>query len=202
LVTVANNGALTLTGKLADGEIISQANSVSVNGIWPLFVNLYSGGQGGVLLGWVNYTSTSSNDLSGAVTWVKNLDTNATYYTNGFVYESTLEGSAFTAPASGESALNITFTKVVFDQGNLPWSTNSTFTFPVAPATVAFASGMVFLVDNATGLVSGLFSFDDGSVTFPLDFEGVVFQKTDIGRGCFLNSTNSSTGSMFLTNGP
>jgi hypothetical protein len=203
-VTVNTNGVVSLAGKLGDGEVISQTNTVSAAGAWPLFVNIYTSGSNGVFMGWVNFTATSTNDLSGLVSWIKNVDTSATDYTNGFANDSVLEGSVFTAPSATEQALALAQAKATFNHGGLGSPTSFTCIFPLSPATAATsvtpATNNALSVNNTTGVVTGTFDNSGSAV----NFEGVVFQKTLTGKGFFMNSAAApdSSGSVTIATGP
>ena len=219
---VSTNGTVILSGKLPDGELLAQTNSVSVSGNWPLYVNLYTNGTGGTLLGWVNFTATSSNDLSGAMSWVKNQDLTQTnnlgvstnYFYDGFVNFSTLEGSTYIAPATGDTILALATGTIEFGTA---WATNSawgwtnapitdTFPFPAAPTTTVTVSTNALTALSftyGTGFVTGTFDYNGGTNNVSpvsLTFEGVVLQKSSTARGFFLNPSAAPfpSGSMLV----
>jgi hypothetical protein len=165
------------------------------NGI-NLYTNGTGGTNGGVLLGWVTFDNTDpNNDLSGAVSWIKNADfVNALDYVGGFTNDSTLEGSAYVAPSSIQSAFDpLTSGSVTFDQGGLSSAYTFYCDFGIGTPWNAVASGTLtpsigikntLVFASATGVISGTF---DNSVS-TANFKGVVFQKTSTGRGYFMNS--------------
>ena len=86
-------GTVKFSGMLADGTKISQSSQVSGNGTWPLFVPLYKGK--GMLIAWISFTNRASDDLHGAVNWIKQSDLLAHYYSGGFALAGMPFGSVY-----------------------------------------------------------------------------------------------------------
>jgi serpin B len=89
-VTVAPNGKITLSGRLSDGSPISQASTLTADGVWPLYVPLYAGK--GSLLGSITFTNLSASRLSGTASWIKT-GAYGHYYVAGFTNVVTVLGS-------------------------------------------------------------------------------------------------------------
>src|SRR4029077_19676238 len=112
---------------LSDGTKVSQSVPVSRNGLWPLYIPLYSGK--GSIMSWIAFTNQVDTDLNGALSWIKPADSRARYYPGGFTNECNVIGSAYTPPASSTNfVLGFTNAQVVFSGGNL----NSSFTNSLA----------------------------------------------------------------------
>jgi len=191
-VSIAANGTVTLTGELSDGTSVTQQVSLSKDGVWPLYVPLYSGK--GLLLSWVNFEMTATNDFSGAATWIKDSTAGGSYYTGGFTNDLTITGSFYSEPPIGNAILNLTTGSVIFSGGNLSSAVTNTFTMNV-DSTVTInpspADGLSLTFDLVDGTFSGQFIDTGHSVTNT--FNGVVLQAGDEARGYFLGTSQSGS---------
>ena len=117
-------GNVTLLGILGEGTKVVQKASLSKNGQWPLYVPLYAGK--GSVLSWATLADTSSNSLTGILSWIKPTLPLTRYYSKGFTNEIQLMGSLYVAPASTNRVVNITNAIVVLTGGNLsqPFTNN------------------------------------------------------------------------------
>jgi len=116
-LTVSTAGRVSLAGTLADGTKISQSTSLSTNGLWPLFVSLYSG-QGSIV-SWVSFTNSAQSALSGNVNWIKPLAPAAKFYPAGFTNQTEIVGFAYHQPPKGTAILDFNSGAVSFSGGNL-----------------------------------------------------------------------------------
>lgn len=93
VVKITRNGAITVTGQLADDTQIYHSTDISEDGTWPLYIPLYprNGRYGGCLLGWVTATN-ASNPLQGTISWTK-LPKNSNYFPAGFTNQLTISSS-------------------------------------------------------------------------------------------------------------
>jgi hypothetical protein len=194
-VQVSSNGLATFVGTVADGTAVSQSAPLSRQGLWPLYVPLYSGR--GSLLSWVAFTNQPNDDFHGLLSWIKPANPAARYYPAGFTNLCQALGSAYRRPATSTNhVLNLTNASVVFSGGNL-----------VADFTNSVALGLNSQITNLSSnrltlsfsLFTGAFK---GSATDPatgkaLPFSGAVFQKQNAGYG-FLLGTNQA-GRVSLT---
>ncbi len=186
---VKANGTVTFAGKLADGTTLSQGVPVSKNGLWPLYISLYSGS--GSIWSWIAFTNQVTNDLNGSLSWIKPAGASARHYPNGFTNESaTVIGSIYTPPA-GSNILNLSSASLQFSGGNLlPGFTNSV------------AIGPRSLVHNVSpdNHLSMRFSVSKGTFTGSVKdaaghsspFSGAVLEKLKAGYGFLLGTDQSS----------
>jgi hypothetical protein len=93
-VRVDGSGNAKLAGVLADGSKISQSAQLTLDGTWPLFAPLYHGQ--GLVMGWISFTNRASDDLHGAVNWIKTAAPRARYYPEGLITQSDAVGSVYT----------------------------------------------------------------------------------------------------------
>ena len=90
IVKVKANGAISLSGSLADDAGFNQASVLSKNGQWPLYVRLYK--NTGAILGWITFTNSPDYKLTGSVLWVKTAAFGS-FYSAGFTNTMTAYGS-------------------------------------------------------------------------------------------------------------
>jgi hypothetical protein len=191
-VSVNANGIASLTGELADGTSVSQSAGISKDGVWPLYVSLYSGK--GVLLSWVSFEYGGTNDLSGNATWIKDSTVGGTYYSGGFTNDLTVTGSYYQEPPLGIQVLNFNTGSVIFKGGNLSSAVTNTFTLnwdssvTIDPSP---ANGLTFSFDISNGTFSGSFIDTGHSVTN--DFSGVILQTGTEALGYFLGTSQSGS---------
>ena len=118
-VKVDSLGRASFAGTLADGTKFSPKVVLSKSGQWPLHGALY-GGLGAVQ-GWLTLTNGTTNDIRGALGWIKPALPKTKLYPGGFNRETTTVGSHYVRPATSTSrVLNLTQTDLIFSGGNLP----------------------------------------------------------------------------------
>lgn len=186
-VVVAATGQLTLAGTLADGTRWAQGVPLSADGRWPLYVPLY-GGRGSVW-SWVAFeTNRPSEVFQGALSWTRPAGTTPHFYTNGFVLQTTVNGSRYTAPGVGSRVVSISEGVSIIGGGNFSSNHMNGFMLGVnnkytntGPdrVTVTFAT--------ASGLFSG--TFTPAGLMNANVLRGVVLQKGVVGTG-FVPGTN------------
>jgi len=171
-VRVDGNGNARLTGMLADGTKISQSALLSQDGLWPVFVPLYSGK--GLVMAWISFTNRTTDDLNGAVNWIKLANPSAIFYPDGLVFAGSAIGSAFN-PGSA-LALNVEVSKLQTSSsapGNIT-------TLKISPTTGTFKGS---LLNKLTGQ--------------PTSFQGALLQKPNTAYG-FILGTGQSTPLMLV----
>jgi hypothetical protein len=190
VISVLSSGRVRFAAALADGSRASQGALVFPNGQWPLYVPLYSGG--GSLIGWMNFTNHSTNDLSGLVSWIKPPQPTATFYRDGFTNEIETLGSLYQF-AKGAPILDFDSGQLSFANGNLPGG----FSHHIAFQTPNHATGTnnaTLSILNGTGLFRGTVPNPDTGAK--VSFIGVVLQGQDSGFGYFFGTDKS--GRVFL----
>ncbi|HUP81359.1 MAG TPA: hypothetical protein VM260_22600, partial [Pirellula sp.] len=177
LVTNSSAGVITISqGALGDGTLLSQKVPMSKFGKWPLYIPTYKAitrytngitvttnlsEMRGALFGWVTFTNNPTRNLVGTVDWMKSeLSPTNTYYTAGFTNRAGLIASAYYPPATGSRLLNLDYSWVVLDDGNLVSpSTNTIYiqTNNVA-VTVTTSDQLKLSFDAKIGLLKGTFA--------------------------------------------
>jgi hypothetical protein len=164
-VKVDGSGNVKLSGVLADGSKITQASQLAADGSWPLFVPLYSGK--GLLIAWVSFQNRTTDDLHGAINWVKGPDLLSKYYPSGFAMAGNTVGALF--DPSSVLALD---TQVA----RLQSEGNGVITSIKVSSTAGTFKGS--MLDKVTGK--------------PMSFQGALLLKTDTGYGFILGTGHST----------
>jgi hypothetical protein len=193
-VTVTDSGAVTFSGVLGDGTMVTSAGIVTSEGQWPFYISLY-GGKGSIM-GWLSFTNVGAID--GQIAWFKLAKPTAKLYPGGFTNSVSAMGSVYNY-TNGVAPLGFSSGELLLTNGDLTGSiTNQIDLGPESAGTVEEASNQAAVKLNFKTL-SGLFK---GTVTNPdtgkpIPVEGVVLQNMNLGAGYFLGATES--GSVLLT---
>jgi hypothetical protein len=166
-VRVDGNGNVRLAGMLADGTKVSQSALLSRDGLWPVFIPLYSGK--GLVMAWISFTNRATDDLNGSVSWIKLANPTAAYYPDGLAFAGSAVGSAFRA--SSALALNVEVSKLQ-TSGGAPGNITS---LKISASTGTFKGSML---DKLTGQ--------------PKSFQGALLQKPNVAYG-FIFGAGQST---------
>jgi hypothetical protein len=187
VVQVDRAGRIRLTGTLADGTKISQSASLSKDGQWPLYVPLY-GGQGSVL-SWITFADLPEEDLTGDLVWIKPA-TSKKLFPAGFALATIATGSRYQQPARGTPILNLSPGSIELTGANLAQGITNRISLGTGNRVTNLSSNKLSLTFSTT---AGSFK---GSIVNPasgksISFNGVVLQKPNVGRGFFLDRTQS-----------
>jgi hypothetical protein len=175
-----------MAATLADGTKISQSGVATAGGQWPFYTPLYGGK--GQIIGWLLFSNTVPESLTGNVDWVKSAAIPGRFYPNGFDFETTVMGSAYSSTASPLIGFNNGV--VILSGGNLP--NNITNNVNVSGSSIVNNSGnkLTIKLNASNGVLSG-------SVVNPLtgtssSFNGVFLQNQNVGLGYSLGTDQSS----------
>ncbi len=195
-VKVDSGGNLQWSGTLADGTTVSQSSALSDQGIWPLFVSLYSGG--GSIISWLQFTT--NHDCGGSLIWIKPAASAAKYYPQGFTNELKAAGSLYLRPASRARVLQLNAGgSLIFSGGGLSLPFTNPFALDLNNRLVNPPGSKLSLnITVASGLFRGNTINPETGRLFP--FQGALFENDNTGAGFFLG-TNLS-GQVFLTPAP
>jgi hypothetical protein len=190
-VKVATSGSTMFAGVLADGTKITQSTALSKNGEWPLYASLYVG-QGSVL-SWMTFGNHASDDLSGAMSWIKLPVMTSRYYPGGFTTEVTASGSTYVKPAlTTDLIINLPNGVVDFSGGNLSPDFSNTIALGASSKVSNLSSNKLAMTfSTSTGLYKGTVVDPSSGATLP--FAGAVFQKVDMGYGSLMGANQSSS---------
>jgi len=186
-LTVSAGGKVRLAGQLGDLTPVSITSVVSEDGSLQIFKELYRTSPKGSLAGTVTFRDTPSvSDLDGILDWRKQADDAESRYPDGFDFQVTLIGSAFTTPYSGEPILpgiNLAEAENSFwgaggEIRTLHWNAKNKIA-----ATTDPGEKLKISTSTSSGLIKGSYANSEKS----FKFKGVAFQKQDIVAGTFPN---------------
>ncbi len=190
VVTVSRKGAITAAFTLADGTKVTQGTFLSKDKRWPLFASLYKKGKG-VLAGEVVFADEPEvSDFAGEADWFRPKLRNATIFADGFTTNISVVGSRYRVPGPGERVLDL-----ADGAGNARFTaTDGGLANSLVRMLTIGRNNSVLVVDHGAERLkltlspeSGLFS---GSFIRPgtaqkKAFQGVIFQKQNLGTGFF-----------------
>lgn len=186
---VAADGLATMNGKLADGTQFMQSAYVTDDGDWPLYVSLYS--AKGAIVSWMTFANLTASDVSGDLVWIKQAGASATSYPAGFVSDTKVVGSLYTAPAASGKAVNLSGAVVSFSGGELPANFNNVVSVNAGSQVVNLSpNSLSFGITVTSGLFSGQVQDPANGVLH--NFGGVVLQKQNAGYG-LMTGVNASS---------
>ena len=189
-VRVDAGGRVNFAGTLADGTKSSQSAPLSKNGLWPLYVPLYSGQ--GSLISWLAFTNQANDDLNGVLSWIKPANVKARYFPEGFSHEYQAIGSLYTPPLTiTNNLLSFTNGAATVTGGNIAHDFANSLTFGLRSKVTNLSSNLLVMsFSTSSGTFRGTVK-DPTTGTF-LPFGGALLQKLDAGYG-FLLGTNLSS---------
>ncbi len=178
-----HNGAVLMTGALADGAAFSEAASVSRDGYVPLFASLYGGK--GLLLGWINLDLT--NNSGTGLAWIHPPRRTGLYqagFTN-MVSSNQISVSAWADPPANLNSLTNLVLLGTLSDTNVPGAITSTIAIA--------ASGRIAgpLANGSVNLKTGQFKVVVGRGASALTGFGAILSDQTNGGGHFLTKTNA-----------
>jgi hypothetical protein len=138
--------------------------------VWPFFVPLYKGR--GCAIGWISFTNRQSDNLNGAINWIKLPNPANAYYPDGLAVQSTAVGSVFVPGVT---------------QPTTPADAKLQFSIPSGST-----NGLVMSLklSTSTGVFSGtVFNRSTGK---PDAFQGALLQRLNTGYGFMLRTNQSA----------
>jgi uncharacterized repeat protein (TIGR02543 family) len=193
-VNINSRGRVTFSGSLADNTAATQSATISKDGQWPLYISLY-GGKGS-LLSWVDVSTNPAPaaSMSGALSWIKPSQANATLYPDGFDSTQDIAGSIYVAPGTNK-VLDLDLGKLSVDGGNLlsPFANDVALGSRNILTNLTPAQPLVLRFTLSTGLFKGTLKVTDGQVSRTLTLKGASLQHQNRGAGYFLGTNQSGT---------
>jgi hypothetical protein len=190
-VTVDADGSVSLDMHLSDNTTFTtQPVSLSKDGVWPLYAPLYS--NKGLVLSWVNFEDTATNNLSGAATWIRTSSAGPDPYSAGFTNDFQITGSFYQEPVLGFPIINLSSGSIILSGGDLTGAITNSFTLDtssVATVDPSATDGVTLTFDLSNGTFGG--NFNDVPMGGVNVFNGVVLQSASQAFGYFTGPTNS-----------
>jgi hypothetical protein len=183
--TITNSlaGVAVLNGALGDGALFNQTVPISLNGLIPVYVPLYTGH--GSLLGWLSFTNLPPQTVEGALNWIKLPVTGKTLYPGGFTNQAEIIGSAY-QPGG-----------LTLSNGTLTFS-NAAQSSPLIYTNVTLANGKLSYsgAGEPTNQLSATFTAGTGAMT--LSFRPTGARVNVTAQGVVLQSGTTNAAGWFL----
>ena len=186
ILSVDASGNVKCSVTLPDGTKLSQSTTLSKTGAWPLFAVPYK--SGGVAVGWLQFAGTSTDGFDGQCVWVKPAGA-GTPYSGGLTNGITVSGSIYKAPPV--SFRSFGSSKVILNGGGLEAPLTNSVTWGVNNKILSDkrANSLKLSLSPANGLFKG--TVKDPASGDTVSFQGVLFEKSNVGLGFFLGSNQS-----------
>jgi hypothetical protein len=185
IVTVTTANRLSFSGTLPDRAVIAQTVAVSKDGLWPLYVPLYSGT--GSMIAWLTVTNDTQplQAQPDSISLIKTNNNRSIYYPAGFTNTFSIESSAQVPFLVG--------VPVVSTNGTLTCSSGNLINDVVA--TYAMSTTNNFAVDSTTNHFK--LTFDKTSGYLNGSFFNPASAKTTTIRALLLPNENRVRGYFY-----
>jgi len=193
LVLVAPNGKLSFTGTLGDGTPASQSVPLSKDGFWPWYVAMLGGKAS--LMSWtaLNTNPSPTPSLTGMLHCFKPPLATSKYYSNGFEFQTPVEGSAYQPPGTNFVLQLAPFGEVDFRGGNLSGSFTNIVTLGPYNHVLNLTPNqpLTLTISLPTGRMEGSVTLTNAGQRVTRSFKGAVLQRQNFGSGFFLGTNQS-----------
>jgi hypothetical protein len=170
---------------LADGTKLGQSTTLGKDGSWPLYSQPYK--NGGVAIGWMKFAGAPADGFTGQCVWTKT--GGSAVYSGGLTNSLKVIGSPFKAPPVAFHTFGDS--KVVLLGGGLSSPITNTVTWG-SNNKISSGSSLKLNVSSTSGLFQGTLAVGGGK-SGTVSFQGVLFEKDNVGLGFFLGSGQSGT---------
>jgi len=184
-ITSAGNVKWSLT--LADGTKIGQSTTLGKDGSWPMYAQPYK--NGGVAVGWMNFASPTNgaNGFNGQCLWSK--PAGSAIYPAGLTNSLNVIGSPYKPVPKAYAPFGDSI--VVLSGGGFATPVTNSVTWG-ANNKITSGASLKLSVNPASGLIQGSLTTGPGKAGM-VPFQGVLFEKDNLGRGFFLGAGQSGT---------
>lgn len=195
--TLTTGGALTITGRTADGQGMTCASFMGPGGELLLHVPLYQNlGSITGLLSLQNGPVSADNEVSGPLTWSKPRNSSRTYGAGFSLLNLDVFGRWLAPRSSGATALGLPAAgplSLWFTDGGLAhasrdpdvplltWTDTYKIVMPKA-GTLDNQAGATLSINRANGTVTGAFTLLDDRLSRRVSFRGLVIRGRDAAR--------------------
>ena len=177
-MSVSAAGLGTMSGRLGDGTPFTCSATVSRDGEFPLYAQLYKGNNGSIL-SWLSFTNRPTTDFDGLLSWIKPASAPNTSYASGFAVNASCLGSAYDAT---NAMFTFNHAAISFSGGELGAGfTNAVRVEASGELANLAANPLVSVSVPATGLFYG-WVMNPATGRF-VAYRGAAFQKLGSGFG-------------------
>jgi hypothetical protein len=192
-VSVDTLGNVNCSVTLPDGTRLNEKTTLSQSGAWPLYGTLYK--NGGVLIGWMQFTGAASDGFGGQSVWTKPSGM-AAPYSGGLTNASTILGSQYKAPPMGYRSFGKS--QLVLNGGGLSTPITNSVTWGYDNKVINLSANKLSVsLSTTTGLFKG--TVVDPATKKSVSFQGVLYERGNVGLG-FFPGANQSGGVNFAPN--
>jgi hypothetical protein len=186
-ISINNNGNVKWTLTLADGTKIGQSTTLGKDGSWPMYSQPYK--NGGVAVGWMYFASPTNgaNGFNGQCLWIK--PAGSAVYPGGLTNSLNVIGSPYKAPPAAFHPFGNS--TVVFSGGGLSAPVTNSVTWG-ANNKISSSASLKLSVNSPSGLIQGTMIIGPGKAGM-VPFQGVLFEKDNVGLGFFLGAGQSGS---------
>jgi hypothetical protein len=184
---VDRSGNVSWNVTLADGTRLNAKTTLSQTGAWPLYAAPYS--NRGMMIGWMQFGGAPADGFDGQCVWTKPAGAPAPY-ADGLNNGITVSGSLYKAPPFSFRAFGNS--KIVLNGGGLSAPITNSVTWGINNKILSEKTNPVkFSLNSSSGLFKG--SMKDPATGHTVSFQGVLFEKNNVGLGFFLGGNESGT---------
>jgi hypothetical protein len=190
-VSIDKVGNITFSGKMGDGNSVSQKTFLSGLSQWPFYI---TASTNNLMFGWLAFTNEPDSDISGPLNWFKIPAPFTTPFPSGFSLEPVAVGSLYTF-SNGVPVLplNQGNGRLVLENGGLARSFTNFFTLNSANM-VTTTNKTSLTINTGSGVFQG--SAVDPATGKSISFRGAVLQKRNRGSGFFRNTDQAGRASI------
>jgi len=195
-IAISPNGTVAFTGYLADDTYVSRLGALSVNGSYPVYAPLYSGGTAGILIGWLTLADNDSDSLTGdsVLAWINQAGATA-LYPDGFTNQVAPVASPYVT--SPTAILPFSSGTVVLSGGNLgtPITNSVAISDNLITADPSATNKLSLTINAGTGEILGSFVTGSNHTNY---IDSAILQNNSAASGYFIGT---SQGGWFQLNG-
>jgi hypothetical protein len=191
-LTVSKLGAVSVAGKLADGNSFSQSVPISKNGFWPFYTYVTRGED--LLLGWIAFQENDINSVTLSETnlfWSKTSSSKG-YYSGGFTNTFKIASSPYANTGKDIPILTLTDPVVILSGGDFVEPLTNSVAYK--NKLVYYTTNLTLRINPAVGSFTGRFDAGDGP---SIEMSGVVLQNQNSAFGFFLGPDENSGSVLF-----
>ena len=194
-VRISPAGAVTATGRLADGTPVSMGARLNADGSAPYYTGLYKSAAGaGSVLGTMFFQPGAAVECTGTYAWFRPRSS-ASLYPGGFAESGSVTGSLLAGATAGLQSAQAGGVTVELSGGGLALPIFSTGQSPASGKLAWSGSGAGSLIVARSGQVTG--SFIDPAARTKRVVLGMWLANQQLGGGFFLGSGSAGALTLF-----
>lgn len=182
--TVDSLGNVQCNLTLPDGTKLSEKTTLSQSGAWPFYAAPYK--NSGVVIGWIQFAGAVSNGFTGQCAWTKPSGSTPPY-SGGLTNAISVSGSIYKQPPVAYQAFG--GSQVVFTGGGLSAPITNSVNWTANKVSNLSQNKLSLSLTTASGMFKG--TVVDPSTGKTVQFQGVLFERGNVGLGYFSGGNQS-----------